>query len=181
MWLPHLAITLYVEVNHIVPWTITSYTDYQKSLLLDSRKFINYQYLPTGSAYSFALTWENGGGLTGITDWNPFYSYDFLNDNSMIRETQADSIYELTQWMRENLYHESMSNAYANRLAYGYNGSYPVDKTLNPPSGQKHWTQGCTGTSSLYSAVLKTVNIPVSINLTLGVQGIFYFQLRIWH
>ncbi|MEK6864149.1 MAG: hypothetical protein AABX27_02570 [Nanoarchaeota archaeon] len=168
MWLPHLAITLYVEVNHIVPWTITSYTDYQKSLLLDSRKFINYQYLPTGSAYSFALTWENGGGLTGITDWNPFYSYDFLNDNSMIRETQADSIYELTQWMRENLYHESMSNAYANRLAYGYNGSYPVDKTLNPPSGQKHWTQGCTGTSSLYSAVLKTVNIPVSINLTLG-------------
>ncbi|MFH1066051.1 MAG: hypothetical protein V1734_06095 [Nanoarchaeota archaeon] len=168
MWLPHLALTLYVEVNHIVPWTITSYTDYQKSLLLDSRKFINYQYLPTGSAYSFALTWENGGGLTGITDWNPFYSYDFLNDNSMIQPTQQETIYSLTQWMRENLYHEAASNAYANHLAYGYNGSYPVDKTLNPPSGQKHWTQGCSGTSSLYSAMLKTINIPVSINLTLG-------------
>lgn len=168
MWLPHLALSLYIEVNHLVPWSILGYNEYQRSFLLDSRKFINYQSLPSGSAYSFALTWENGGGLTGITDWNPFYSYNFLESNSMIQPTQRDTIYALTQWMRENLYHEALASAYSNRLAYGYNGSYPVDKVLNPPAGQKHWTQGCTGTSSLYSAMLKTINIPVSINLTIG-------------
>lgn len=168
MWLPHIALSLYVEVNHLVPWSIIGYSDYQKSLLLDSRHFINYWALPSGPAYTFFLNWENGGGLTGITDWNPFYSYNFLEDNSMIQPTQQETIHALTQWIRENIYHEAASNAYALHLAYGYNGSYPVDKVLNPPWGQKHWTQGCTGTSSLYSAMLRTINIPVSINLTLG-------------
>lgn len=168
MWLPHIALSLYAEVNHLVPWSMLGYNEEQRSFLLDGRKFINYQEISSRSAYSFALTWENGGGLTGITDWNPFYSYDFLNDNSMMQPTQQETIYAFTQWIRENIIHESASNAYALHLAYGYNGSYPVDKVLNPPAGQRHWTQGCSGTSSLYSAMLKTINIPVSINLTLG-------------
>lgn len=168
MWLPHLALSFYVEVNHIVPWSIVSMPAEQQSFLLDSRHFINYYSLPSNSGYTFFLNWETGGGITGITDWNPFYSYDFLTDNSMIKPTQQETIYSLTQWMRENLYHEAAANAYAQHLAYGYNGSYPLDKVLNPPSGQKHWTQGCSGTVSMYSALFRTINIPVSINLTLG-------------
>lgn len=168
MWLPHLAVSLYTEVNELVPWSITSYTNEQKAFLLDARRFINYWSLPSGPAYTFFLTWENGGGLAGITDWNAFYSFEFLRSNDMIRATQAESIYAFTQWIRENVYHEAASRAYELHLSYGYNGSYPVDKILSPPSGQKSWTQGCSGTSSLYSAVLKTINIPVSINMTLG-------------
>ncbi|MBU2638776.1 MAG: hypothetical protein KJ955_07420 [Nanoarchaeota archaeon] len=168
MWIPHLAVSLYTEVNELVPWSIVAYTNEQKAFLLDSRYFINYWDLPTGPAYTFFLNWENGGGLSGITDWNAFYSFEFLRSNDMARATQEESIYAFTQWIREGIFHEMAANAYINHMAYGYNGSYPVDKILNPPEGMKSWTQGCSGTSSLYSAVLKTINIPVSINMTIG-------------
>jgi len=166
MYIPHIAMALYTEVNHIVPWSITEYSEYQRSLLLDGRKFINYD--SENGGYRFYLNTENGGGMIGVTDWNPFASYQFLEENSMIKPTQAETIYELTQWMRVNIVHEALADQYSNREMYGYSGYYPVDKILYPPAGARHWTYGCSGTASLYSALLRTINLPVSINLTLG-------------
>ncbi|MFA5888596.1 MAG: hypothetical protein WC852_07855, partial [Candidatus Nanoarchaeia archaeon] len=166
MYIPHIAYTLYIEVNHIVPWSILGYNENERSLLLDGRKFINYD--PANAGYRFYTNYQDGSGLLGITDWNPFYSYDFLEDNGMIKSTQAETIYAITEWIRANIVHEALASQYSNRAMYGYSGYYPVDKVLNPPAGARHWTQGCSGTASLYAAILRTVNIPVSINLSLG-------------
>ncbi|MDD4878167.1 MAG: hypothetical protein PHO02_03970 [Candidatus Nanoarchaeia archaeon] len=166
MYLPHIAMSLYIEVNHLVPWSILGYNEYQRSFLLDGRKFINYDSERNG--YRFYIDYKSGGGYQGVTNWNPFAVYQFLQDNSMIQPTQQDTIYSLTEWMRANLVHEAAASQFRNREIYGYPGYYPVEKILNPPEGARHWTQGCYGTASLYKALLNAVNVPVSINMTLG-------------
>jgi hypothetical protein len=44
---------------------------------------------------------------------------------------------------------------------FGYEGLPPVDKVLYPLKGKLHKTAGCWGTSGLYGAVLRSINIPV--------------------
>lgn len=164
MFAPHLAVSLFVEVNRIVPWTIRSYNENELKLLFDGTRFITYY--STTNNYKFAMDKKyTGSGLQGITDWNAFYNLNFLRENGMIMPSQQESIYEVTEWFGRHLFHDSYPRAYSVRRDYGYNTSnYPVDKILNPPEGINSYTEGCSGTASLYAALLHTINIPVMKN-----------------
>ena len=166
MFAPHLAVSLFVEVNHLVPWTVRGYDENSLKLLFDGSRFISYY--ATANNYKFYLEKGMGSGSQGITDWNAFYNLNFLRTNSMIKPTQQESIYELTEWMSSHLFHDWFPRAYSLRNDYGYNSSnYPVDKILNPPENVNSYTAGCPGTASLYGALLHTINIPVMKNSSL--------------
>lgn len=163
MFAPHIAVSLFVEVNRIVPWSIRSYNENALKLLFDGTRFISYY--STANNYKFSMDKATGGGSQGITDWNAFNNLNFLRENSMIKPTQQESIYEVTEWLSQHLFHNSYPRAYSVRRDYGYNTSnYPVDRILNPPEGINSYTEGCSGTASLYAALLHTINIPVMKN-----------------
>lgn len=163
MFAPHLAASLFVEVNRIVPWSVRGYDENSLKLLFDGSRFISYY--STNNTYRFRMDKNTGSGSQGITDWNAFYNLDFLKDNGMIKPTQQETIYEVTEWFSQHLFHEWFPRAISVRNDYGYNSSnYPVDKILNPPEGVNSYTAGCPGTASLYAALLHTINIPAMKN-----------------
>lgn len=190
MWLPHIAVSLYVEVNHLVNWSVKSYNDEELAVLFDGRKFLTYNYAGV-EGYTISFHYLNPAGIDGITDWNPFYTLEFLKSKKIItiprtlpspeplrpiigaretvssfakpeKEAQKKAIYALTQWMRANLVHQTSTSAEEYAEIYEYEGPFPLDKVLNPPTGAKSFTIGCSGTSSMYNAILGVINIPVT-------------------
>ncbi len=166
LYLAHAAISLYVEVNRLVPWSITTYSNANLALLFDGRKFVNF--VPERSRYTFSKNYRDDSGLAGIIDWNPLMDYEFMNENGFVKPTQQETIYALSNWMRENMAHMGVADEEQFSATYGYNESLPVDFMLSPPEGWRRLSVGCFGVSSLNWALLSTLNIPVGKNLTLG-------------
>ena len=188
MWIPHIAVSLYVELNKIVPWSMKAYNTEELAELFDARRVYRYKYAGI-EGYTLHTHYLSPNGMEGITDWNPFYTLEFLKskkiiglktttaassklairspgelvitDTTAIKEAQKKAIYALTQWMRAHLVHESSTTGPAHRILYGYDGLYPLDKILNPPEGAESITKGCIGTTSIYGAMLSLINIPV--------------------
>ena len=160
MYLAHVAHALKVEVHKLVPWSLADHPEEDLALFFDSRYYLTY--VPSEGMYKFSL--KIPGGRSGVTDWSPEVGYDFLHSQGMIG-TQAETVYNFTNWVRENLVHANNSTP----VDWDeYPGFPPVEAILYPPEGQRHWTNGCTGTTSLYIAILQSVNIPV-------VKGVSYF------
>jgi len=151
IYIAHVAQTLWVEVHGVVSWHLTDFPDNQLVYLLDSRKLMKHSRFIDGSGYWFTIG--------KIMPWNPRICYKFLSSKKMIKSSQLETIYALTKWMRHHLIHISASDDYKEQ--YGYSGPPPVDKILYPLKGKRHKTAGCWGTTGLYAAVLRSVNIPV--------------------
>lgn len=152
IYIAHVAQSLWVDVNNKVTWKLKNFSPDQLSYLLDSRKLLLYS--PSKNKHVF-----DSGLMGNVTDWNPRISYEFLSTLGMIKTTQSNTVYKLTDWMRAHLIHISGSDTYLD--LYGYAGPPLVDKIAYPLSGKKHITAGCWGTSGLYAALLRSVNIPV--------------------
>jgi hypothetical protein len=159
IYLAQIAQSLWIEVHQVVSWHLQDFPDSQLAYLLDSRKL--FQYYPGTNQFRFEYL------LMGeSTAWNPRICYEFLSNLGMIQGTQLDTIYALTDWMRAHLCHMSGGASYT--AQYGYAGPPPADKILYPLEGKKHITTACWGTTGLYAAVLRSVNIPVeSARITL--------------
>ena len=152
IYLAHIAQTLWAEVHRAVPWRLAAIPDAQFSWLLDGRTLFAFD--AGSNAYAFCY---DVPGM--ITAWNPRVSYEFLSNLNLIRPTQEETIFALTDWMRGHLIHISADTDKMKQ--YGYAGAPPADKVLYPLEGRKHVTEGCSGTTGLYGAVLRAVNIPV--------------------
>ena len=153
IFLSHVAHCLWTEVHNIVPWHLADFGDEDIKLLLDSRTMMMVQST-TPNTYSF-----HSYLMGNITAWNPRISYQFLSNLDMIKSTQAETIFAVTDWMRAHLIHISGNTDYSDQ--YGYAGPPPADRVLYPLQGKRHITAGCWGTTGLYSALLRSVNIPV--------------------
>lgn len=152
IYVAHVAQCLWVEVHGAVSWNLNDFPDDQLAYLLDSRKLM--VYLSSTNRYIF-----HNHLMGNITAWNPRICYEFLWNLKMIKSSQLETIYALTDWMRGHLIHLSSSDNYNEQ--FGYAGPPPADKVLYPLEGRRHKTAGCWGTSGLYGAVLRSVNIPV--------------------
>lgn len=153
IYLAHVAHSLWTEVHGIVPWNLVTFSDEDLKLLFDSRNMMA-AFPVTPRTYGF-LDYLMGR----ITAWNPRISYQFMSNLDMIKPTQAQTIFALTDWMRAHLIHISGSTDLIDQ--YGYAGPPPADKVLYPLAGKRHTTAGCWGTTGLYSALLRSINIPV--------------------
>jgi hypothetical protein len=153
IYLAHVAQSLWTEVHGIVPWRLADFRDNDLKLLLDSRTLMAVS-ATTPVSYGFVSIL-----MGNITAWNPRISYQFLSNLNMIGPTQTATIFAVTDWMRAHLIHISGGTAYSDQ--YGYAGPPPADRVLYPLEGKRHITAGCWGTTGLYSALLRSVNIPV--------------------
>jgi hypothetical protein len=153
IYLAHVAHCLWTEVNGIVPWHLVDFRDDDLKLLLDSRTLM-VVHNTTPNTYSFYSQL-----MGNITAWNPLISYQFLSNLEMIKPTQTATIFAVTDWMRAHLIHISGGTDYSDQ--YGYAGPPPADRVLYPLEGKRHITAGCWGTTGLYAALLRSVNIPV--------------------
>lgn len=164
IYLAHITHALEVEINQLVPWSLSDYTEENLALIFDSRYLLYYD--PLEGLYRFSFRFP--GGRQGITDWSSSVGYEFLEQHNMIG-TQAETVFHFTNWIRENLVHCNTSTP---ENWDEYPGYPPVEAILNPPEGHRHWTLGCAGTSSLYIVVIQSVNIPVARGVSyLAVQG----------
>lgn len=161
IFLAHIAQSLWVDVNNKVNWNLSDYSSDNLNLLLDGRKLI--RYLPSNNLYGFEV-----GNMGNVTPWNAKVAFDFMDNFGLIQSSGQATLYKLTDWMRGHLIHISGG---ADLVAqFGYAGPPPVDKVLYPLEGKRHITAGCWGTTGLYNAVLRTVNIPVQSG-TMGLGG----------
>lgn len=165
MYLAHVAHSLQLEIDDYLSWNLASYEKEDLELIFDGKNFINYEH--SKDLYIFGAS--NNGGRMGITDWNPLISYNFLVEKNMLGSGQLETVYNLTQWMRENLVHENTSTP---ENWDGYKGFPPLETILNPPEGERHWINGCWASTSLYAAILQAVNIPVRHNYSIFANSV---------
>ncbi|HHG86499.1 MAG TPA: hypothetical protein ENJ82_17240 [Bacteroidetes bacterium] len=152
IFLAHIAQSLWVDVHNKVSWKLDSYSASNLALLLDNRHLTSYS--AAHNAYRFDVS-----NLGRLTAWNPRICYDFLDNLRLINSSAQTTLYKVSDWMRGHLIHISGG---ADLVAqYGYAGPPPADKVLYPLEGKRHITAGCWGTTGLYNALLRSINIPV--------------------
>lgn len=157
IYLTHVAHSLWLEANHKVSWSITDFSADQLSLLLDSRTLMKYD---PPDQYSF----DAYNVMGRVTDWDIRFSYDFMEIHDFIKSTQDSTVYAFAYWCRKYLLHiaGSSSNPDGYEALYGYRGYPLVNRILDPlPETYGHLSAGCWGTSGLFAAVMRSVNIPV--------------------
>lgn len=165
MYVNHVAQSLFMEVNRLVPWSLADYGEEEMKLLFQGAYFMTYSEA-SGGSYKFHHT-RDGGGRDGVTDWNAALNYRFLREQELIRNSPRETLFAVTDWIRLHLSHEFIptddEGTYRNEWErrYGYRGFPPLDRILHPPSGERYWIHGCMGTTSLYQSLLHSANIPV--------------------
>ncbi|NGP89900.1 CARDB domain-containing protein [Fodinibius halophilus] len=152
IYIQHIAQTLWIEKNNLVPWSIQTYSNSELQNLLSSKELMVYDSNQDRYAFTTSI-------MGKVTPWNPRINYRFLKNYDMIKQNHRQTLYAFTNWMRAHLRHWSGNDTLSD--LFGYEGFPPADKVLYPLPGKKHMAAGCWGTSGLYAAVLRSVNIPV--------------------
>lgn len=178
VYFAHVAQSLWVEANQLVPWRL-SRDPVHLEYLFDSRK------LMTRAANEYYF---DNGTMGLVTAWNPQAAYAFFQRRQFIANDEFSTVKNFTDWCRSNLVHITDYRSDPNgpgpdgqRFAtlwdqyewyYGYRGYPPVELVLEPPAGKPHITHGCWGTSGLFAGVLRSVNIPVRHGRTNFATGV---------
>lgn len=159
IYLAHVAQSLWVEANQLVPWRLSGNAT-ELEYLFDSRRLFSR----AASQYYF-------GEMGAVTAWNPQAAYAFLKSQGLIGADPFSTIKKFAHWCRSNLRHITDYNSDPNgpfasqwdqfQWYYGYRGLPPVELVLSPPPGKPHVSAGCWGTSGLFAGVLRSVNVPV--------------------
>lgn len=98
----------------------------------------------------------------------------FLRDNQLIGDNVWDTIGRTVEWAKRLRHAEDVSGGYVN--TWHYRGPAPVARTIDGTvdtafsikhndNRAYHWTAGCWGTSELFHAVLRMINIPVDTGM----------------
>lgn len=164
IYITHVAHSLWLEANHIVSWSILDYTSDELRLLFDSTKIFLWQ--PNKGHYF--SPWAMGN----VTDWNIDNSYQFMTENDYIKDDPLSTFYAFASWASNNVAHyftQMVNGRYetdveTNERFWHYAGPSPVDRILYPVANINNLgfsnVAGCRGVTGLFSAVLRSVNIP---------------------
>ena len=156
-YLAQVAQSLWVDANDIVPWKLQDLGDEIRGYLDFREQFEE----STSTKYYFG---------NAAINWNPHGLYRFLVNRDLIRSTRLETLYALTRYLRRHLLH--MLN-HPPEQKWGYSSIWaPVERVLYPVPGQRHWTAGCTGTSGLIKAVLRSINIHTETDQTTLSNGL---------
>jgi hypothetical protein len=99
----------------------------------------------------------------------PRWIYSWLRDTQLPGATRKDTICNVLDWMRHNLWHFFGAPTFGNcQVIWQYRGYPPLSRIIagtvdanNPGLGTQHWTMGCHGSVGFLNAVLRVLNIPV--------------------
>lgn len=169
VFLAHLAQS-YSFNRRLGLWPLEDLTDSQLWHLLASDAYLH----SVGTAYSWNIYPEGDYYGGASVSWNPRLLYHWLRHLNLLRPTQDETAYALSDWYRAYVVH-----AYADvagpmaELNFGAPGYIQAHRLAYPMAiGQlNHGQWGCGGGSGWYAAVLRTVNIPViveDVDLSIG-------------
>jgi hypothetical protein len=165
IYLSQVANSLAAELTGAFPWTITTYTPAQLTLLLSMN-----DSLTVGPVANPGYFFQYGGPSPAA----PGYDVSFFKKKSLLGVDAADTIARLFGWER-NLTHYFVVDGDPNQNVYPYfwgpesppipeskiiegtvyAGPFPVLQVFG------HYTDGCSGTMAFMKSVLRSVNIPV--------------------
>ncbi len=172
----NLAHVLYVEANHLVPWSIQSHPPAELEALLSSNSYFarirpaeNRTYPPGIAAnHDFqeaAPDWSLGE-LTG----DPLITYDFVTGRtsathqSMVGSTELQTLVNLTEWLRTNGWHGPM---HEERITASNGQRWLEDRLAGmvpektPPEKMFIALDGCHSASKLMVDLARSINIPL--------------------
>ncbi len=164
IYLAHVAQSLWVEANALVPWNLSGASATHLEHLFGMPRLLLFT---PGRGHSFSLV-----AMGAVTHWHPRTSYEFLRDQRILGADHRSTIMALADWCRANFIHiigyaydtgggPFASQADQYQYIYGYRGLPLVEKMIYPLPGRHHITAGCWGTDGFLAAVLRTANIPV--------------------
>ena len=167
IYLSRVAHALWLESNQIVNWSILDYTEEERKILLSAEyMFISHpkKIIYTGISRGFTFySWVAGD----VTDWNIDISYQFMKENGYIFDDPASCAYAFGGWLRLNIGHFTGGSTPDNyEKIWGYRGPPPVDRILYPTKVRdgRVDSAGCWGTTGLFIAVMRSINIPATHN-----------------
>lgn len=163
-FLAHVAQSLVAESERWVPWSLLDYSSGELAMLLDSDSL--FMWNAPLRAYVIIF-----GAHGRATPGDPFRTYAFLETNHLIGTDARSTIERVLDWCRSNLIHYQGGHDAANYLRiWQYAGYPPVERILAGTDqggeyGFAHWTAGCWGTTAFLRALLRTVNVPVRLDI----------------
>jgi hypothetical protein len=152
VYVRQIAVSLWVEKNGLVDWSLLELTDDELALILDGRKW----FLRSEADGHYGSAPPVGY----VTPWNPHASYEFLANFAYIKGDSLSTIYALTEWMTIHLRHHTVADGDFLEL-YGFAGLPLLDRMSYPLEGVDHVAYGCGGGTGFFVALLRTINIPV--------------------
>ena len=163
-----IAQSLANEVDQQLGWSLLEYPAAQLAQLVDSRTMFHWNASPAG----YRIDSADGHVVPGP----PSRSYEFLGTNGLIGASRLETIVRLVDWCRANLVHFSGGPTAANlQDQWQYRGLPPLTRVLagtvqtsQPQFGSMHRTAGCWGTTGLFRALLRVVNIPCELITNAG-------------
>ncbi len=193
IYFAHVAQSLAVETQNWVNWSILNYKKSELELLFDSRKF-------------FTLTRGAGGKdvylidqytLPHITPGSPSLPFALMRQGSLIDNTPLKTIGNLLDWCRNLVHYGLPTESYKVKLTrvregfWQYRGYAPVKRVIEgtfqefeelgvKDEEKQHWTAGCHGTGGLLYYILRTVNIPVILNMYEGHTQAYFPTVDRW-
>lgn len=170
IYLSYLAHSLYVEQEHLVPWSIN---DFDPSALADI--WDAHQYFQWDSIHhNFQYNYQNGGAVKLFHPLATFLFGQNVQTNSTLSGASA-AITSILNWSRAYLHHTE-------RTGQIYYQSVPL--TWYPPKGNVHAVYSCWATGALIMEYARAFNLPVrrsTIDLYNGLHTQLYFPLSSSH
>lgn len=169
LYLAFVANSFAVEIDRRVPWSLAEYDADSLALLLDSRSFFSIYKTNPAKVQGYAVSLGRSGATIPCP---PERAVDWLTSVPGIGPDRVTTITNLITWFRWNVMHFMGGYTTANVYdQWQYRGYIPASRIMdgtpvlsNPNSTLRHRTGGCHGTTGFFTAVLRSVNIPVSNN-----------------
>ena len=173
LYAAHAAHVLYVEAQHLVPWSIQSRPAVELDMLLASASYFSRigkskqpnQY-PKGiePGRDFRETPEDDQ----LGEWlgDPRVGYDFLAGKTssarqkLIADNEVDTLVNLTAWLRDNVGHGAMPGQ--EEIDYAKTHRFLRDRLRPAPHNHLAFANvGCHSASKLMVDLARSVNIPL--------------------
>lgn len=188
LYVAHVALSLALETTGTLPWSLVGDTDETLRQLFDSS--VMAWYVPNGNyvmgTYRVPALRADNRPQTAFAP--PMWTYPFLKQAGLVGTTRLETIGNVLQWMRLDLWHFFGSANYGTYDAvWQYRGWVPLSKIVsgtvdanNPVYGVQHWTAGCHGSVAFLHQVLRALNVPVQPVWVAGHELAYFTSERLY-
>ena len=166
IYVAYVAQSLAVEADHLVGWSVDDYTPAQLTWLFDSKSLFHYSW---GLDRYFTPRWHSSlESLGAAQPGDSIGTFEYALGHGFIGADPTQTIERVLDWCRANLAHFYGDYAPANLFDHWGARTWPtvgriLAGTRHSQFGFAHWTAGCWGTAGFLRLLLRTLNIPASL------------------
>lgn len=161
LYVKYVALSLVVELQNRVQWSLLDFDAASLAELLDSRKF--FTRYTTGGYELIPMS---------VVPAPPLTAAAYVARHDFLCSTRVASIAETVFWARNLTHYNNGADPAQDELDFWqYAGNPPASRVLagtrysgarpGVPTNLTQWTLGCRGTTGLFKSLLRTINIPV--------------------